>query len=610
MLRRIAAVTACFGLLTPALCRPARQPVDLEALSGIRGAAPNSAQAFKFVVLSDRTGGHDPGVFEAAIAQVNLLKPDFVINVGDLIEGYTEDIPKINQMWDEMDGILTKLDAPFFFCPGNHDVITDPELQQYIKRHGVNGRTYYSFNYRGSHFVVLDSITACRKPEYADQMVRWLAADMAKAKDAQQDFVFFHYPQMNGEEGQEKGAALWARVLPLFPKTKTTVFNGHWHDMGAFDDGGVKSYVLADTGANPVGGSREVGGFRMYALVSVDRTKSSVAVLPVGEVRPISIAFDAEDLYRVSEGVRLAAVPLQGGSTSFTQKNPLDRPVKVKFQCNAPGWEIGQPPAPVELQPGGSQDIQLTLTPKSATPGHPALTATYEFTSRAGQPLVLPQDYGIGVYNTLNIPLAGMIQVDGLLDDWKGFPASRINSVDRVCQGRENWSGPADASFEWHSATDGQRLYVAVQAQDDQESAQQDLKVPCLNDAVEFFWDVRPVAERNGQRGPGTGQIILMLPGAGDQLVPKVDAEAEPLKSSLQTSFKRVAGGYVVEFSVPLKDLGMTRPVKVGEGINLEVMQDDRDLQDGKPAFSYVTTGGTGGAFMNTAGYTRGTFIE
>ena len=41
----------------------------------------------RFVVVGDRTGLARPGVFEQAVKQADGLKPEFIINVGDLIEG-------------------------------------------------------------------------------------------------------------------------------------------------------------------------------------------------------------------------------------------------------------------------------------------------------------------------------------------------------------------------------------------------------------------------------------------------------------------------------------------------------------------------------------------
>jgi len=43
-------------------------------------------EKFTFAVFSDLTGGERERIFEIAVAQLNLLRPELIINVGDLIE--------------------------------------------------------------------------------------------------------------------------------------------------------------------------------------------------------------------------------------------------------------------------------------------------------------------------------------------------------------------------------------------------------------------------------------------------------------------------------------------------------------------------------------------
>jgi hypothetical protein len=69
-------------------------------------------------VISDNTGRMRPGVFEDAMRKVNLLQPEFVVNVGDLIEGYTEDPAELERQWKDLDGKIAGLEMPFFFVPG------------------------------------------------------------------------------------------------------------------------------------------------------------------------------------------------------------------------------------------------------------------------------------------------------------------------------------------------------------------------------------------------------------------------------------------------------------------------------------------------------------
>src|SRR5262249_12917838 len=82
----------------------------------------NNPEDFQFVIVSDRTGGHREKVFSRAVEQINLLQPEFVLSVGDLIEGYTTDREKVLREWKEFQGFAARLQMPFFYVPGNHDV--------------------------------------------------------------------------------------------------------------------------------------------------------------------------------------------------------------------------------------------------------------------------------------------------------------------------------------------------------------------------------------------------------------------------------------------------------------------------------------------------------
>ena len=55
---------------------------------------------FTFAVFSDLTGGERERVFEIAVAQLSLLRPELIINVGDLIEGGITDLGEIAAQWD------------------------------------------------------------------------------------------------------------------------------------------------------------------------------------------------------------------------------------------------------------------------------------------------------------------------------------------------------------------------------------------------------------------------------------------------------------------------------------------------------------------------------
>ena len=104
----------------------------------------NDPDNFQFAVIGERTGSHRPGVFADAMQRINLLRPLFVVGVGDLVEGYVTDEQALQAQWRELDGLVTSLDMPFFYTVGNHD-LSNPEMADYWRRH--KGRDYYRFVY-------------------------------------------------------------------------------------------------------------------------------------------------------------------------------------------------------------------------------------------------------------------------------------------------------------------------------------------------------------------------------------------------------------------------------------------------------------------------------
>ena len=116
--------------------------------------AHDGPRDFHFVIVSDRTGGEREGIFETALEKVNLLQPAFVMSVGDLIEGYTEDQAQLDAEWAELDDFVSRLEMPFFYAAGNHDFSNEVMSHDWRRRFGPS---YYHFEYKDVLFVVLNS---------------------------------------------------------------------------------------------------------------------------------------------------------------------------------------------------------------------------------------------------------------------------------------------------------------------------------------------------------------------------------------------------------------------------------------------------------------------
>jgi predicted MPP superfamily phosphohydrolase len=237
----------------------------------------SSDDKFTFAVFSDLTGGEREGIFETAIAQLNLLRPEFIINVGDLINGGSEDLVEIAAQWDSFDKRAERAQAPVFYVGGNHD-LTGAVLQGVWDER--IGRRYYHFVYKDVLFLVLDTedntpertqeIFEIRKagievymnegPEafedtaYAnlpekssgnltEEQSRYLVEAIAGNPDVRWTFLFMH--KAPWERAEETNFAVVEEALADRPYT---VFNGHVHAYEHIERRGRDYIRLATTG--------------------------------------------------------------------------------------------------------------------------------------------------------------------------------------------------------------------------------------------------------------------------------------------------------------------------------------------------------------------------
>ena len=88
-----------------------------------------------------------PGIMDEVTNKSNALNPDFVIHTGD-IGGEKREYLEAGKHF------LDKLNCPYYIARGNHDN-RDEMLNVFDDIAG--DKTYYSFNHKGYHFIILDS---------------------------------------------------------------------------------------------------------------------------------------------------------------------------------------------------------------------------------------------------------------------------------------------------------------------------------------------------------------------------------------------------------------------------------------------------------------------
>ncbi len=247
----------------------------------------NRPGTFRFAVISDRTGGHRPGIFTRAVRMINMLQPEFVMSVGDLIEGYSTDPGQWALEWSEFESKLDALQMPFFFCIGNHDMSNVPMSENWKRKFG---RPYYSFRYRDVLFVVLNSEEPRAKEQiykFGSEQQEWLRQTLDKNRDVRWTFVFFHKPVWQEAMGDPMSQG-WTPIEEalLAGDRRYTVFVGHEHNYAKFMRHGREYFMLATTGGGSKMRGVEYGEFDHVSWVTMKDNGPVIANVLLEGVQP------------------------------------------------------------------------------------------------------------------------------------------------------------------------------------------------------------------------------------------------------------------------------------------------------------------------------------
>jgi hypothetical protein len=232
----------------------------------------NDPAEFQFAIVSDRTSGHRPGVFRRAVDVLNLLQPQFVLSVGDLVEGSSEDRSVVDGQWREFEAEVGRLQMPFFYVPGNHDLANRAMTRFWRERYG---RRSYHFVYRDVLFLILNS----DDPPGGDggigaEQLAGLRRALADNAGARWTVVCLHRPLWAQANAPTNG---WAAVEAALADRPYTVFAGHEHAYRKYVRQGRDYYQLATTGGeSPLRGVAR-GEFDQIAWVTMKKDGPVIA---------------------------------------------------------------------------------------------------------------------------------------------------------------------------------------------------------------------------------------------------------------------------------------------------------------------------------------------
>ena len=336
----------------------------------------------RFAVIGDRTGGHEPGIYGQIVGEIERMKPDFVLSVGDMIEGYTGDTVTVKGEWKEYKELLEPLTMPIYLVPGNHDIWDSVSLELY-RRHV--GEPYYSTDVEGMHFIFLDNSRYYTADALPSGQVDWLIADLEKNVKAQKTFVIFHIPYWI----ETVAAGEPDTLHTLFVKYGVDgVFTGHYHSYfsGEFDG-------VVYTGVGSSGGGCSLGptGLKYHFMwVTVDGDEISMVPIKMGGVLRWDEVTAAE--YRFigkaeGEAIRLTKVSVNEDLTvpdtdmTVTIRNlNSDILLADTLRWEAPvGWSVIPDDLPVEIGALETYAADFTVRSTGGLYPTPALSLQYPY---------------------------------------------------------------------------------------------------------------------------------------------------------------------------------------------------------------------------------------
>lgn len=241
-------------------------------LLGSANATPAPSASFTFLQVSDshigfaKAANPDARVtYREAVAKIIAMpaKPDFILHTGDVSQLSRD------SEFDDADQILREAGVTAFHVPGEHDMLDEGNGKAFLERYGRTtealGDGWYSFDYKGVHFVGLVNVKDLRPGGAgklgADQ-IAWLGKDLARHPASTPIILFAHIPlwTLYGPWGWGTDDAAAALAL-LARFGSVTILNGHVHQIAQKVEGAMTFHTARSTAfPQPMPGTAEAPG--------------------------------------------------------------------------------------------------------------------------------------------------------------------------------------------------------------------------------------------------------------------------------------------------------------------------------------------------------------
>ena len=461
--------------------------VDLQAqfVSNLKkGAFPWTSEPkiagdnYRFVIIGDLTGGEEPGIFDTAVERINDLDPDFVVSVGDLIDGYTVDTTLINKQWRIFQHSVQKLEAPFFYVPGNHDV-ANPVLMDFWKK--KIGASFYTFKVGKYLFVVLNTWEPGVSGISKEQTAIIKKAIENEAEDIPL-FVFTHNPFwfISDQPGLRE-------VNLLFSQRNTTFFCGHEHRYLHKKVNGQNHYMLAGiaTGGPGMRGP-ELGEFHNLMLLSVRDYEFKIANIDLeGLLSPSVVDDETEkqvDILRGGKWAKIAPTVVKSGqekvfTSSLQMANNGDFPLKIEGGFS-PVKNFTFVPTEINMNIPAGKSKQIPFTMKAQ-----------KMAKVEQVPVPVLKLNGHFLQGDKN--LCSPLDLKWTIDYWKKCKvfseniSFSKNQVPGHIDESWDWHGMDDGSFAYRVSNDKKYVYIDIRTSDDSLVTVPDISV--IQDKLTLF---------------------------------------------------------------------------------------------------------------------------
>ncbi len=231
---------------------------------------------------------------------------------------------------------------------------------------------YYSFDFKNTHFIVLDVSRSEKYEEMAKEQINWLLGDLEKNQNKENIYVFFHKPFWFEAERDNKPDSLHM----IFKKYGVdAVFNGHYHGYFATQKDGILYTDMSSSGGTMSTENMELGYHYQFLWCTVNGHQLDVAVVNLGNIfdRNYVTVEDKIILDGIEGGKYVTFSPILidekalgfSGEEKMSILNGYERTLKdtVRWECKE-NWTVEPTAQAVDITPSQTSSLVFKVNLK------------------------------------------------------------------------------------------------------------------------------------------------------------------------------------------------------------------------------------------------------